>query len=52
VLENHIRIKKPEVLIHWHGLSPVEATWEEQKFIQEQFPNFSLEDKGIVREGE
>jgi hypothetical protein len=46
VLEKRIRNKKHEVLIHWQGLSPAEATWEKQEFVQEQFPEFSLEGQG------
>lgn len=51
VLEKRVRNKKTEILIHWQGLSPVEATWEDQECIKDQFPEFSLEDKGIVRGG-
>src|ERR1044072_5787366 len=36
---------KRQVLIHWHGKSKDEATWEDTTVIQEQFPDFNLEDK-------
>ena len=34
-----------EVLIEWAELPPFEATWESAEVIQEQFPEFHLEDK-------
>lgn len=37
VLETRTKNKKAEVLIHWQGLSPAKATWEEQEMIQVQF---------------
>jgi len=49
VLETRIRHKKPELLIHWQGLSPAEVTWEEEDMIKAQFPEFFLGDKEIVR---
>jgi len=49
VLEARIKHKKPEFLIHWQGLSPAEATWEEEDMIKAQFPEFFLGDKEIVR---
>ena len=35
-----------QVLIHWKGLSPAEATWEFVSEIRRRYPSFSLEDKG------
>jgi hypothetical protein len=35
-----------EVLIHWHGFSPADATWERVETMLQQFPKFTLEDKG------
>lgn len=49
VLETRVRNKKKELLIHWQGLSPVEATWEEQESVRMKFPNFFLEDKEKIR---
>jgi hypothetical protein len=40
VLDTRMRNKKPEQLIHWQGLSPIEATWEDKWSIHSQFPNF------------
>jgi len=40
---------KPELLIHWQGLSPVEATWEDQVMIQAPFSEFFLGDKEVFR---
>jgi len=47
VLETQIKNKKPELLIHWQGLSSAEATWEEEDMIKAQFPEFFL--KEVVR---
>jgi hypothetical protein len=33
-----------EVLIHWCGHSPANATWEGVLTMQQQFPEFDLED--------
>lgn len=33
-----------EVLIKWKGLPPYEATWEPFELLQQQFPDFHLED--------
>ncbi|KAA8531815.1 hypothetical protein F0562_006468 [Nyssa sinensis] len=29
-----------EVLVHWQGISPAEATWENLEFMKNQFPDF------------
>ena len=34
-----------EVLIQWKGLPSHESTWEPYELVQEQFPDFHLEDK-------
>jgi len=34
-----------DVLIQWKGLPPLEATWEPYDMLQQQFPDFHLEDK-------
>ncbi|KAL9427049.1 hypothetical protein AB3S75_033771 [Citrus x aurantiifolia] len=45
ILDRRVRKQKKEVLIHWQGLSPAEATWEVLDIMKKQFPNYSLEDK-------
>jgi hypothetical protein len=40
-----------QVLIHWAGLSPADATWEFTTDLQLRFPTFNLEDK-VGFEGE
>uniref|UniRef100_A0ACD6AL20 Uncharacterized protein n=1 Tax=Avena sativa TaxID=4498 RepID=A0ACD6AL20_AVESA len=30
----------PQWLIHWEGMTPAEATWEDAAFIQTSFPSF------------
>ncbi|KAA8522007.1 hypothetical protein F0562_012679 [Nyssa sinensis] len=45
VLDRRQRSYEDEILIHWKGLSPAEATWENLAAMQKQFPNHSLEDK-------
>lgn len=34
VLDRRVRRKKQEVLIHWQGFSPTDATWEDRDFIK------------------
>ena len=46
ILDRRTRRNKEEVLIHWQGLSPAEATWEDAHTIRLRFPNITLEDKG------
>jgi len=36
---------KREVLVHWRGHSPADATWENVQIMQQQFPEFDLGDK-------
>ena len=40
-----------EVLIRWKDLPTYKATWELFDVIQQQFPDFHLEDKVVVWEG-
>lgn len=49
VLEARVKNKKIGLLIHWQDLSPPEATWEDKEFIQAQFSEFFLEEKGVLR---
>ncbi|GMY22854.1 hypothetical protein FCV25MIE_18095, partial [Fagus crenata] len=46
VLDTRIRRSKTEVLVHWQGLPPSEATWEDLRHMQYQFPEYTLGDKG------
>lgn len=48
VLDRRTRRNKEEVLIHWQGLSPVEATWEDARTMRLRFPDITLEDKGRI----
>jgi len=40
-----------QVLLHWKGLAPSDATWEFADDIRCRFPEFSLEDKVVFEEG-
>lgn len=44
ILDSRVRKNKKEVLVHWRGLSPLEATWERLDKISKQFPDVSLTD--------
>ncbi|KAL4633316.1 hypothetical protein ACB092_04G114200 [Castanea dentata] len=48
VLDRRTRRNKEEVLIHWKGQSPAEATWEDAHAMRLRFPNITLEDKGRI----
>ncbi|KAI9157842.1 hypothetical protein LWI28_028922 [Acer negundo] len=39
-----------QVLVQWQGVPTEEATWEDYDEMVERFPDFSLEDKGILEE--
>lgn len=39
------QVSAVEVLIKWKGLPIFEATWEPYELLQQQFPDFHLEDK-------
>jgi len=45
VLERRSSPKGDEVLIHWYGHSPADATWELRAELSKRFPDFNLEDK-------
>ena len=47
VLDHRTRKRKVEVLVHWQGLSPAEATWEDLAALKKQFPDYCLEDQAI-----
>ncbi|PNY15662.1 retrotransposon-related protein [Trifolium pratense] len=38
-------------LIKWQGKSLDDVTWEDVEFLRSQFPEFSLEDKAVFKEG-
>lgn len=40
-----------QVLVHWQGKGPEEATWEDTVTIRNQFPHLNLGDKVEVPEG-
>lgn len=48
ILDRRVRKKREKVLIHWQGLSPMEAKWEERKLLKNRFPDLTLEDKGAL----
>ena len=39
-----------QVLVHWSGVPKEEASWEDYDDMVKRFPEFSLEDKGILKE--
>uniref|UniRef100_A0A2N9FZ49 Chromo domain-containing protein n=1 Tax=Fagus sylvatica TaxID=28930 RepID=A0A2N9FZ49_FAGSY len=48
ILDRRTRRSKEEVLVHWQGLSPADATWEDAQSLRLRFPELSLEDKGAL----
>ena len=38
------------MLVHWSGVPKEEASWEDYDDMVKRFPDFSLEDKGILKE--
>jgi hypothetical protein len=42
----------PQSLIKWKGRTMDDVTWEDNDFLQGQFPDFILEDKDVVKVGE
>uniref|UniRef100_A0A2N9HL73 Chromo domain-containing protein n=1 Tax=Fagus sylvatica TaxID=28930 RepID=A0A2N9HL73_FAGSY len=51
ILDQRRRRNQQEVLVHWQGLSPADATWENLEFLRKQFPGYVLEDKDHAKEG-
>lgn len=47
VLGSRLRKGKNEILIHWSGLPPADAIWEECEIIQDRYLDFTLEEKGV-----
>ena len=48
ILDRQTWRNKEEVLIHWQGLSLVEATWEDARTMRLRFLDITLEDKGRI----
>jgi hypothetical protein len=52
IMERRIARRKnqavTQVLIHWKGLPPADATWEIVDEIAARFPDFHLEDKVVL----
>ena len=48
VLDRRTRRNKEKVLIHWQGLSPAKATWEDARIMRLHFLDITLEDKGRI----
>jgi hypothetical protein len=40
-----------EILVHWMGFSPIDASWENKDDFISRFPNFVLVDKDTSKEG-
>lgn len=51
ILESQGKDRTKELLVHWQGYSPADATWERITTLQQQFPNFVLEDKDKFKGG-
>ncbi|KAJ8650392.1 hypothetical protein MRB53_003415 [Persea americana] len=50
ILDHRVPKGHQEVLIHWQGLSPADATWENLQNMKRQFTGLALEeDKGQIR---
>lgn len=41
-----------QVMVHWEGLSPAYATWEDMDELKLQFTRFNLEDKVGFKKGQ
>jgi hypothetical protein len=46
ILDRRTRRGKTEILVHWQGLQPSDATWE---ILENQFPEYALRDKGPLK---
>ena len=51
VLDQRTRHNKIEVHVHWQGLPTSDATWEDLTAMKLQFPQNTLEDKGLLKRG-
>lgn len=50
ILDTRVLHGNMELLIHWRGHSPADATWESQAEMGDRFPNLALEDKDKSKE--
>nr|KYP48938.1 Transposon Ty3-I Gag-Pol polyprotein [Cajanus cajan] len=49
ILKKHKQI--PQVLVHWEGQQPEEASWEDRNTIEQSYPLFNLKDKVVFNGG-
>jgi len=49
VLDRRIQQGVHQLLVHWQGYSPADATWESLSDFQQRFPAFVLEDKDVSK---
>jgi hypothetical protein len=49
ILDRRTRRGKTEILVHWQGLHPSNATWEVLEIMEKQFPRYALRDKGLLK---
>ncbi|KAL4191298.1 hypothetical protein AMTRI_Chr07g29130 [Amborella trichopoda] len=45
IVDQRVNKRRKQILIHWQGMLPAEATWEDLEAKKKHFPEFSLEDK-------
>ncbi|TXG64147.1 hypothetical protein EZV62_011141 [Acer yangbiense] len=43
ILDHRMKRHRAEILVHWQGLSPAEATWENLEYMKKQFPDYILQ---------
>lgn len=51
IVKSRLRRSVCELLVHWQGLSSVDATWVSLPEFRRSYPDFQLEDKLILQEG-
>jgi len=51
ILDSRGAAHKKEVLVHWRGYNPADATWEKSSVMEQQFPEVVLEDKDFFKKG-
>ena len=52
ILDHRSKRGHSEVLVHWEGMSPAEATWEDVNQMQNRFAEYTFEDNGKITGGE